>query len=162
LALVRSEALTLVGYLRTELAPRASLRRHQGAALRASKDLSRLADEIGRRLRQEAEDPERVLDIGASAAEQLRAQVVRLAAAGGGGRLPGGPVLPPPRLAGGARPASAERPVGVRPARARRGRGAAIRLGAGHPRAGRAGGLPLLLPGRQLPAAPLRGPRGLR
>jgi len=81
LALVRSEALTLVGYLRTELAPRASLRRHQGAALRASKDLSRLADEIGRRLRQEAEDPERLLDIGASAAEQLRAQVVRLAAA---------------------------------------------------------------------------------
>jgi len=81
LALVRSEALTLVGYLRTELAPRASLRRHQGAALRASKDLSRVADEIGRRLRQEGDEPESVLDIAASAAEQLRAQVVRLAAA---------------------------------------------------------------------------------
>ena len=81
LALVRSEALTLVGYLRTELAPRVSLRRHQGAALRASKDLSRLAEEIGRRLRQEADDADRVLDIAASAAEQLRAQVVRLAAA---------------------------------------------------------------------------------
>jgi hypothetical protein len=81
LALVRSEALTLVGYLRTELAPRVTLRRHQGAALRASKDLSRLADELGRRLRQEADDPERVLDIAASAANQLRAQVVRLASA---------------------------------------------------------------------------------
>jgi hypothetical protein len=81
LALARSEALTLVGYLRTELAPRVTLRRHQGAALRTSRDLSRLADEIGRRLRHEADDPERVLDIGASAAEQLRSQIVRLAAA---------------------------------------------------------------------------------
>ena len=81
LALVRSEALTLVGYLRTELAPRVSLRRHQGAGLRIARDLSRLAEEIGRRLRQEADDPERVLDIGAAAAEQLKAQVVRLAAA---------------------------------------------------------------------------------
>jgi hypothetical protein len=37
LALVRSEALTLVGYLRTELAPRVSLRRHQGAGLRIAR-----------------------------------------------------------------------------------------------------------------------------
>jgi hypothetical protein len=81
LALVRSEAMTLVGYLRTELAPRVALRRHQGAALKVSRDLSRLADEIGRRLRQEADDPERVLDIGAAAAEQLKAQVLRLAGA---------------------------------------------------------------------------------
>jgi hypothetical protein len=81
LALVRSEALTLVGYLRTELAPRVTLRRQQGAGIRIARDLSRLADEIGRRLRQEADDPARVLDIATSAAEQLKAQIVRLAAA---------------------------------------------------------------------------------
>lgn len=81
LALVRSEALTLVGYLRTELAPRVTLRRQQGAGLRIARDLSRLADEIGRRLRQEADDPQRVLDIATSAAEQLKAQIVRFAAA---------------------------------------------------------------------------------
>jgi hypothetical protein len=81
LALVRSEALTLVGYLRTELAPRVALRRHQGAALKAARDLGRLAEEMGRRLRVEADDPDRVLDIALGAADQLRAQVVRLAAA---------------------------------------------------------------------------------
>ena len=81
LALVRSEALTLVGYLRTELAPRVTLRRQQGAGLRIARDLSRLADEIGRRLRQEADDPQRVLDIATSAAEQLKAQIVRFASA---------------------------------------------------------------------------------
>ena len=81
LALVRSEMLTLVGYLRTELAPRVSLRRHQGAALKVARELTRVSEESGRRMRTEADDPGRVLDIAASTAEQLKAQVLRLAAA---------------------------------------------------------------------------------
>ena len=43
--------------------------------------VERLWRSPGRRLRHEADAPERVLAIGASAAEQLRAQIVRLAAA---------------------------------------------------------------------------------
>jgi hypothetical protein len=48
LSLVRSESLTLVGYLKTEVAARSGLRRHQGAAMRVARDLSRLAEASGR------------------------------------------------------------------------------------------------------------------
>ena len=116
LSLVRSEALTLVGYLRTELAARSGLRRHQGAALRVARDLARLAEGVGRRLRQEGNDPAQVVTlVGREYAEELRAQIVRLAAAVEA-RLRPTRDLWPPGLAGGHRRAPPERSVGLRPA----------------------------------------------
>ncbi|HEX4622576.1 MAG TPA: hypothetical protein VH208_13525, partial [Myxococcaceae bacterium] len=46
LALVRSEAVSLVGYLKAELAPRASQKRHRAVALRAARDVAKENDRI--------------------------------------------------------------------------------------------------------------------
>jgi hypothetical protein len=80
LALVRSEALTLVGYLKSEVAAKATLRKHQGAALRSARDITRLAEAMGKRLRQGAEGAQ-VLAVAAEYTQELRRQVARLAAA---------------------------------------------------------------------------------
>ena len=81
LSLVRSESLTLVGYLKTEVAARSGLRRHQGAALRVARDLGRHAEAAGRRLRHEGSDAAVVLAVAREYAEEVRQLVVRLAAA---------------------------------------------------------------------------------
>jgi hypothetical protein len=80
LALIRSEALTLVGYLKTEVATKSTLRKHQGASLRAARDISRLAEAMAKRLRQGAEG-QQVLAVSAEYSQELRRQITRLAAA---------------------------------------------------------------------------------
>ena len=81
LSLARSESLTLVGYLKTEVAARSGLRRHQGAALRVARDLGRHAEAAGRRLRHVGSDAAVVLAVAREYAEEVRQLVVRLAAA---------------------------------------------------------------------------------
>jgi hypothetical protein len=81
LSLVRSESLTLVGYLKTEVAARSGLRRHQGAALRVARDLGRHAEAAGKRLRHEGTDSAAVLEVAKEYAEEVRHLVLRLAVA---------------------------------------------------------------------------------
>ncbi|MBI3185014.1 MAG: hypothetical protein HYZ28_22975 [Myxococcales bacterium] len=50
LALVRSESMTLAGHFKVELAARAGQKRHQGAALKAARDIARETERIQRRL----------------------------------------------------------------------------------------------------------------
>ena len=89
LALVRSEAVSLVAFLRTEVAPHISTRRHKGAAVRAVRDIGREADRIARSVLPELErDPHAPLDAAIAFTKLFRAQVVALSDA----LTPGAPV----------------------------------------------------------------------
>ncbi|MBF5042565.1 hypothetical protein FGE12_09150 [Aggregicoccus sp. 17bor-14] len=82
LALVRSEAVSLVGFLNAELAPRAGPKRLKAAALRAARDLAKECERISRRVLVDLDrDPEAPAHAAAAFRTLFREQVVALAAA---------------------------------------------------------------------------------
>ncbi len=79
LALVRSEAVSLVGYLRQELATQVGPKRLKAAALRSARDITREAQRINRDLLVDAEsDQDALLQAGDAFTELFRHQVAAL------------------------------------------------------------------------------------
>jgi hypothetical protein len=79
LALVRSEALSLAGYLKNELAPRAGPKPLQAACLRAARDIARETERIARDILVELDRDRAAAARGSYAFSQLfQAQVVAL------------------------------------------------------------------------------------
>lgn len=77
LALVRSEAMSLVGYLRTELVPRASLRQLKATGLRVARDIAKDLDKVAMDLLAAGDqDPEALSRAGSALTRVLRVQVV--------------------------------------------------------------------------------------
>jgi len=61
LALARSEAVTLAGYLTQELALKAKAKRHKVAALKVARDLTRESSRIAKKLAEQLDDEEQAL-----------------------------------------------------------------------------------------------------
>jgi hypothetical protein len=82
LALVHSEAVSLSGYLRTEVAPNAGPRTLKAASLRAARDIARETTRLAREVLPRLESDKEAADTAAAAFGALvRAQVVALAEA---------------------------------------------------------------------------------
>ncbi|MHB8878574.1 MAG: hypothetical protein ACYC8T_33160, partial [Myxococcaceae bacterium] len=56
LALARSEAITLAGYLTGELAPKATAKRHKGVALKAAREITRESGRLAKKLAEDLDD----------------------------------------------------------------------------------------------------------
>lgn len=79
LALVRSELVSLVGYLKTELAAKAGKKRHQGAALKAARELTRESARIAKKLAEAANAGPALQVAAVEFTELVRKQIVLLA-----------------------------------------------------------------------------------
>ncbi|MFZ5468584.1 MAG: hypothetical protein ACOZIN_04025 [Myxococcota bacterium] len=82
LALSKSELVTLVGFLKAELATKVPRKRHQGVALKVARDLSRESARIAHRLSEKPkENDEALLEAAVELTELLRRQLSHLAGA---------------------------------------------------------------------------------
>ena len=79
LALVKSEAMTLVRYLHGEVASHVAGKRHKAGAIKVSRDISRECEDIWRQLAEAGEDPQATQTAVTALSGLFRAQIVTLA-----------------------------------------------------------------------------------
>ncbi len=81
LALVRSEASTLVNYLQSEVVPNASSKRHKAGALKVARELQRESERVIKGLAGPEKAPQAALDAAVELTQIFRKQIVTLARA---------------------------------------------------------------------------------
>lgn len=79
LSLVRSEALTLVGYLQSDVATHAGIKRHKAGALKVAREITRESERIWRELATTQDDSEAITTAAVALTQLFRKQLITLA-----------------------------------------------------------------------------------